>query len=48
MKTLTLHSWVENLPKHTEKQGMQVAAVDRKSELALHHAIMTYLILPSV
>ncbi|MCJ1386031.1 hypothetical protein MMC17_009156 [Xylographa soralifera] len=37
-------SWIGNLPKHMEKQGMQVAAVERKSELAFHHTIMTYLL----
>lgn len=26
-----------------EKQGLRVAAVERKSELAFHHTIMTYL-----
>jgi hypothetical protein len=26
-----------------EKQGVQVAAMGRKSELAFHHTIMTYL-----
>lgn len=35
--------WIENLPKHMEKQGMQVAAVVRKGELEFHHTIMTYL-----
>lgn len=43
MEMLTLHSWIEALPKRIENQGGQIVAVERKSELAYHHTTMTYI-----
>ena len=39
---LNLYIRIENLLKQTEKQGMRVGALKRKSELTFHHIIMPY------
>ena len=42
-KTLTLCNWILVLPKYMERQGLRVLAVERKTEQAFHHTIMTHL-----